>query len=187
MILEAILGVEGPRFAPMGVEVKERGKTPVRDPGILPPDADVAVLRPFFTSRTGAALLAAGSGVLNFADDSFLFAQTALTDELPPSRGPLLDDVPCSWVISVLSSGRDEMAGRWLLRCRVDEKNYSRPSLPFNRGMAAVIEAAILATRIGLCCFDAAARLDELEAIAGKTGGVREIEAFKLIRSKIQE
>jgi hypothetical protein len=185
MILEAILGVEGPRFAPMGAEVKEKRKTPGRNPEVF--SSDIAVLRPFFTSRTGAALIAAGSGVLNFADDSFVFAQTALTDDLPPSRGPVLDGVPCSWAISLLSSARDEMTGRWILRCRVDEKNYSRPSLPFNRGMAAAIEAVILATRIGLGAFEASARLDELEAIAKKTGGVRELEAFKLIRSKIQE
>jgi hypothetical protein len=192
MIFEAILGVferdgeagengEGrikrPRFAPMGVEA---------DDGL-----SFALIRPYFSSRTGRALLSSGSGTLNFADDALLFAQTALTDEAPPSRGTVLDGVPYWWDISVVSSGRDACAPRWLIRCRVDKKNFARPFSPFNRARNAVLEAVILATRFGLDGWDEKKRektmetICEMEAIAAKTGGKRELHAFELIRTII--
>jgi hypothetical protein len=178
MIFEAILGVRGPFFAPMGVEADERM------------ESDFVVLRPFLSSRTGQALLSSGSGALNFADDALLFAQTALTDETPPSRGPVLNDVPCWWAISVVSSpdAASPPARRLTIRCRVEKKNFLRPFPPFNRARSAAIEAVILATRFRLAGFDRAkaeARMDELEEIAEKTGGKRELRAFKLIRASI--
>jgi hypothetical protein len=166
----------------MGAEVRTTG---FWDSGAR----DAVILRPFFSSRTGEALLRLGSGALNFADDVFLFALTALTDELPPSRGPVLEGAPYWWAISVVSSEEDCLAGRWAIECRVEAKNFDHPFSPFNRAKGAAIEAAILATRIGLSGADRAGareRIAELEKIAEKTGGERELEAFRLIRSKVE-
>jgi hypothetical protein len=192
VIFEAILGVlgvlgvnransrnspESPIFAPMGVQI---------DDFI---NGDSVVLRPFFSSRTGQALLSSGAGALNFADDALLFARTALTDETPPSRGPVLCGVPFWWDVSVVSSERDDVASRWTISCRVDRKNFTRSFLPFNRAGNAVLEAAILATRSRLHSFDRARameRIGELEAIAIKTGGERELHAFKIVRASIE-
>ncbi len=187
MILEAILGVRDPaseagvRFAPMGASVSE-GEPPSR-----------VLLRPFASSRTGALLLREGRGVLNFTDDVFLFAQTALTDEIPPTIGLALGGACAWWEIEVADADQKSTmdgggAARWLIRCRVLERRSIRSFAPFNRGRNAVLEAAILATRAHLENFDRSilpAKINELHEIVSKTGGEREIAAFDLIRSKL--
>jgi hypothetical protein len=176
VIFEAILGA-GSRFAPMGV---------IADSFF---DSQLVELRPFFSSRTGQALLESGRGALNFADDALLFAITALTDETPPSLGQVLDDVPYWWEIELASSERMPKEARWSAKCRVLGKNAMRAFVPFNRARAAALEAVILATRfrLGLGKKGAARKISELEIIAKKTGGKRESDAFKLIRSSIKQ
>ncbi|MDR0615495.1 MAG: DUF447 family protein [Synergistaceae bacterium] len=176
MIYEAILGA-GARFAPMGVMTDSFF------------DSRLVELRPFFSSRTGQALLESGAGTLNFADDALLFAVTALTDETPPSRGQVMDDVPCWWEIELVSSEIMPGEARWSVKCRVLGKNAARAFVPFNRAKNAALEAVILATRfrLGLGREDAARKISELEIIAQKTGGKRESDAFKLIRSAIEQ
>jgi hypothetical protein len=151
-------------------------------------DSRFVELRPFFSSRTGQALLETGAGALNFADDALLFAITALTDETPPSRGHVLDDVPCWWEIEIASAERMPEEARWSVKCLVLGKNDTRAFVPFNRAKNAVIEAVILATRFRLEPGeeDAARKIGELEMIAKKTGGKRESDAFKLIRSSVE-
>jgi hypothetical protein len=152
---------------------------------------DLVTLRPFFTSRTGEALLEQGRGSLNFADDPRLFALTALTDELPPCRGSALESVPYRWDIAVISSKRDEAAGRRTIKCRAEAKHFARGFAPFNRGANAAIEAVILATRANLpggenMNINIMERIGALEAIARKTGGEGELEAFRIIRKRFE-
>lgn len=178
VILEAILGVSDthgkPRFAPMGVTV-------VNEEG-----AERVLIRPFSSSKTGALLLQKGCGVLNFTDDVFLFAMTALTDISPAARGVVLDSVCYWWEITVDGVKRNGAVDRWDIECRVTAKNTVRPFSPFNRGKHAVLEAAILASR-GYLMHEPRAHLTasikELEKIVIKTGGERELEAFDLIQS----
>lgn len=178
VILEAILGVsdthDKPRFAPMGVTVMDdKAKERV-------------FIRPFSSSKTGALLLKKGCGVLNFSDDVFLFALTALTDISPAACGAVLDDVCYWWEITVDGAKKDGAADRWDIECRVAAKKMVRPFSPFNRGKHAVLEAAILASRVYLMQKPRAhltASIKELEKIVIKTGGERELEAFDLIQS----
>ncbi|MDR1516156.1 MAG: DUF447 family protein [Synergistaceae bacterium] len=174
VIFEAILGA-GSLFAPMGVKADSFFSSPVVE------------IMPFFTSRTGQALLEYKAGTLNFADDVMLFAVTALTERCPPSRGTVLDDVPCWWDIEVLSSRRMRNEGRWSVKCGVSGKNERRAFVPFNRARNAALEAVILASRfrVGIGAENAAQKIRELEIIAKKTGGKRELDAFKLVRSSI--
>jgi hypothetical protein len=174
VIFEAILGA-GIGFAPMGVRAASFFDSPVVE------------VMPFFSSGTGQALLENKAGTLNFADDVMLFAVTALTDSRPPSRGTALDGVPCWWEIEVISSRKMRNERRWNVKCRVMSKNERRAFVPFNRAKNAAIEAVIIATRFraGLGAKDAAQKIRELEIIAKKTGGKREMDAFKLVRSSI--
>lgn len=179
MILEAILGVSESgagspsRFAPMGVTVVGDGT------------GGSVLLRPFASSRTGALLLQEGRGVLNFTDDVFLFALTALTDVIPAARGGVLDDVCYWWEIAVSEAKKDDATDRWEIESRVVAKNTERPFSPFNRGKHAVLEAVIMASRARMeestACLTA--NIKELKKIAIKTGGERELEAFDLIQS----
>lgn len=187
MILEAILGAPDPtsetgaRFAPMGVTISEGEPT------------SRILLRPFASSRTGARFLQEGWGALNFTDDVFLFAQTALTDDVPAATGLVLNGACEWWGIEVANAAKeDTMDGgkttRWSAWCRVFERRSVRPFAPFNRGRNAVLEAVILATRAHLEKFDRptlTAKMHELREIVLKTGGEREIAAFDLIRSKL--
>ncbi len=178
VILEAILGVHergaaAPRFAPMGVEC----------------EADTAegmeiVLRPFYTSRTGRALIENGSGVLNFTDDPLTFAKSALTDEPLPCDGEALTAVCMAWKIAVKDRREEDAARRWQLRCEVLARHAVRPFAPFCRARYAVLEAAILATRLAVEGGPQAyaAHIAELEALVRRTGGEREMAAMRLIR-----
>ena len=151
------------------------------------------LLRPFASSRTGALLLQEGRGVLNYTDDVFLFAQTALTDTVPPSTGLVLECACESWEIEVLDAKKEDIvdvggASRWSVSCLTLERRSLRAFSPFNRGRYAVIEATILATRAHLMDFGEPAlraKMSELQDIVFKTGGEREIAAFDLIRSKL--
>ena len=188
MILEAILGVADPsdegngvRFAPMGVSLSDEG---------VPENLS---LRPFATSRTGALLLREGRGVLNFTDDVFLFALTALSDEIPMHAGPVLEGACDWWEIEVERAAEEDGAKgsgekRRTVFCRISAKHSVRPFSPFNRGKNAVLEAAILATRTHLKDCDRerlSQKIRELHEIVLKTGGRREIEAFDLVRAKL--
>lgn len=174
MTLEAILGA-GSRFAPMGAMVDSFF------------DARAVEIRPFFSSRTGQALLEHKAGTLNFADDAMLFAITALTDVRPPARGNVLDGVPCWWDIEVVSSRKVSGEEQWSVKCQILDRGERRHFVPFNRARNAALEAVILATRLRLGMGGEAAvqKIDELKAIAIKTGGRREMDAFKLIQSSI--
>ena len=103
----------------------------------------------------------------------------------------MLDGVPYWWDISVVSSDRDADAPRWSIMCGVDKKNFARPFSPFNRARNAALEAVILATRFDLDGTDEKKRkktmemIGEMEAIARKTGGKRELHVFELVRTII--
>jgi hypothetical protein len=174
VILEAILGA-GARFAPMGAIVDSFF------------DGHTVEIRPFFSSRTGQALLEHKAGTLNFADDAMLFAITALTDMRPLARGNVLDGVPYWWNVEVVSFRKMPDEERWSVQCLILGKNERRSFVPFNRARNAALEAVILATRLRLGVGGEAAvqKIGELEAIALNTGGKREMDAFKLIRSSI--
>lgn len=197
MIFEAILGVTDPssagraaRFAPMGASFS-------RDT-----EPDAVTLRPFASSRTGALLRTEGRGVLNFTDDVLLFAQTALTETVPPCEGAVLEGA-CEWweiavdraeLVKLAQNGeRDDRMRRgeeerWIVSCKVLARHSARPFSSFNRGKNAVLEAVILATRLHLEELGREAladRIREWRRIAEKTGGEREIAAFDIIQSKL--
>jgi len=61
-----------------------------------------------------------------------------------------------------------------------------RPFLGFNRARHAVVEGAILVTRLHLLGVDEVRRqLRELAVLVEKTGGPREHEAFGLLEEKV--
>ena len=130
-------------------------------------------------------MLREGRGVLNHTDDVFLFAQTALTDTVPPSAGLALEGACEWWGIEVADAKKED--ARWSVSCLILERRSLRAFSPLNRGRYAVVEAAILATRAHLPGFDAdlRAKMRDLGEIVLKTGGEREIAAFDLIRSKL--
>ena len=182
LILEGIavtLDAAGsPNVAPMGPRV----------------DRDISrlVLRPFQTSQTYRNLKATGCGVFHVTDDVELLAQAAVGQieplpDLVPVAGlacPRLADA-CRWFAFRVET-LDDSAERVTIDCRVISRGELRPFLGFNRAKHAVVEAAILATRVGIIPDEEIRReMERLSVIVGKTAGLQERAAFEFLREYI--
>lgn len=184
MILEGIVTTRNEdgsvNISPMGPLVEEQMRS--------------FTLRPFQTSQTYQNLKARPSGVLHVTDDVLLIARSAigLLDETPAmtwveSVDGFAIDSACRWYAFRVES-IDESQPRTTIKCHVIETRRVRDFFGFNRGKHAVLEAAILATRIGIL---ADAEISEqfagLEIIVGKTGGAQEISAFELLKTFVMQ
>jgi hypothetical protein len=187
MILEGVVTSLGPdgavNVAPMG-------------PRLSPPYSleigSAFELRPFRTSRTCANLLAHPEAVLHVTDDVLLLARAAIGDvrdaALRPAvavRGAVLADACRAY--EVRAELADGAAERVTFRAEVRHVHRLRDFFGLNRAMFAVVEAAILATRVHLLPAESiAADLDRLAVLVQKTGGPREAEAFELLRGYVR-
>jgi hypothetical protein len=169
-----------PNIAPMG---------PIVDTGF-----HRLLLRPFRTAMTYRNLKRSREGILHVTDDVELMARAAVgqLDHLPAMRraeavnGFILVDA-CRWFAFRVES-IDDTAERTAIVARVVDSGRVRDFFGFNRAKHAVIEAAILATRIGL--LDAEHVLTELARLSApveKTGGNEERRAFEFLRQYIME
>ena len=178
MILEGLVTTRAadgsPHLAPMGPRVGT--------------DVSSFVLRPFPTSGTYRNLLAHGEGVLHVTDDALLIARAAIgaAAPLPPVRpaekvaGFVLADC-CRWYEFVVESV-DDSGERVSIEAEVVHAGRGRDWWGFNRGKHAVLEAAILATRLHLLPpAEVAAEFAKLRVIVGKTGGPAEHAAMDLL------
>ena len=178
MIIEGICttrNVEGMiNVAPMGPEVDQ--------------ELTSFVFRPFQSSTTFANLRHTRMGVFHVVDDVELIARTAVgcLDRLPELDaaqvvdGTVLRDA-CRWyefeVISI-----DDSSQRTEIRTRVVHIGRYRDSWGFNRAKHAVLEAAILVTRLEfLSRQEVTTDLQRLRRIVDKTGGEQEHAAFEFL------
>jgi hypothetical protein len=184
MLLESIvttLNDDGaPHIAPMG---------PIVDAGFTR-----MLLRPFRTSVTYQNLKQTREGVLHVTDDVELFARAAVgrLAELPrlvPAkavRGVILENA-CRWyafrVVSIDDSGeRTEIVAETV------DQGRQRDFFGFNRAKHAVIEAAILATRLDFIeAGHVQAEFDRLAGPVEKTGGHQERDAFDFLKQYVRD
>jgi len=184
MILEGLVTTTDPaggmHLAAMGPAIDEAERRAGR--------IERLVLRPFPSSQTAANLLRSRAGVFHACDDVLLLARVVAgrLAEPPAARaagavaGFLLVDACRAWEFEV--DAVDD-SGQWLrLEARVVAEHAGRPFLGFNRGAHAVVEAAILVTRLHILePADVARQFAELAVLVEKTGGPREREAFELL------
>lgn len=174
MIIETILtSVDAAgqvNCAPMGVEWGD----------------EIIVIKPYQDTTTFRNLAATKAAVINLTDNVLLFAQSAISNPLFPTRpaevvaGVVLQDV-CSWR-EVQIEAVDAQQPRSRITTRVVHKGFAREFLGFNRARHAVLEAAILATRTRfLPREEILAEYARLQIIVDKTAGPREHEAMKLL------
>ncbi len=178
MILEGLVSTihadGAPNIAPMGALVDARMRQ--------------FVLRPYRSSATYANLKRTGQGVLHVTDDVELLARAAVgqPDPLPPlTKATQIDGVviadACRWYefrVAML----DDRTERTTIACAVAAAGRGRDFFGFNRAKHAVIEAAILATRLRrLRPSDVAAEFRRLAEIVEKTGGEQERRAFQFL------
>jgi hypothetical protein len=187
MILEGIVTTLDPagmvNIAPMGPHV---------EPTYPASPLTRFELRPFPTSRTFANLCAHPEGVLHVVDDVLLLAQAAIglvepmPDLLPAQciRGLILRDACRAYEFRI--GARDVSEPRARFHAQVLATHRQRDFFGFNRAMHAVVEAAILATRLHLLPrAEIEAEYNRLAVLVDKTGGPREREAFALLRAHL--
>lgn len=157
------------------------------------PRVDLAVqqflLRPFPSSQTYRNLVSHPEGVLHVTDDVLLLARGAIgaMAELPPHRpaekvlGFILTESCRAYEFRARSIDSSEQ--RVKIECEVVQVHRLRDFFGFNRAKHAVVEAAILATRLHLLpAAEITTEFAKLEIIVGKTGGEQEMQAFALLR-----
>jgi uncharacterized protein len=144
------------------------------------------VIKPYRGTRTLRNLRATGAAVVNLTDDVLLFSQAALGDPHPPTRpaasidGAVLDDA-CSWR-EVRVEAIDDSPPRARVSTLVLDGGTGREFLGLNRARHAVLEASILASRVGrLPPEDIRAELRRLQVLVDKTAGPRERAAMEYV------
>lgn len=169
-----------PNIAPMGPVVGQ--------------SLDYLWLRPFSTSTTYQNLKRTGAGVFHVTDDVELLAQAAIGQPDPP---PALSPAPnfpgviltgaCRWYAFAVAS-LDDSTERVSIVARVVDRGQLREFFGFNRAKHAVLEAAILATRLHI--LDAQCVRSEFERLAvmvQKTGAAAEHRALAFLRRYIEQ
>jgi hypothetical protein len=183
MILEGLVTTTdadgGMHLAPMGPRVE--------------PDWSGFLLRPFPTSQTCRNLKVRGDGVLHVTDDVFLLAQAAV------GKAPRQPSRPAERVNGFVLTGAcrfyefvvrsmDESQERVQIRAEVVQRGTLREFFGLNRAKHAVVEAAILATRLHLIPVDEVrSEYRKLRVLVDKTGGPTEHEAFEFLTDHVEQ
>lgn len=150
-------------------------------------------LRPFRTSTTFKNLQRSSVGVFHVTDDVELLARAAIGPLEPFPETLAANAIPgfiltdaCRWyAFEVESFAEGERAS---LVARIVDRGVLRDFFGFNRAKHAVVEAAILATRVHLLDADRlAAELERLAVPVAKTGAAAEVRAFELLRRFVQQ
>jgi len=146
------------------------------------------VLRPYQTSGTYANLKRTQQGVLHVTDDVDMLARAAV-DRLNPLprlvkakkvEGVVIADA-CRWYEFRVAS-LDDRSPRTTIACQVVAKGRIRDFFGFNRAKHAVLEAAILATRLDfLPPQEIRAEFRRLAVLVDKTAGDQERRAFQFL------
>jgi hypothetical protein len=179
MIIETIVTTVDPdgaaNFAPMGVTIGE----------------EEILIRPYKESATFRNLLATGAAVVNLTDNVLLFAESAISNPQFPAfpaelvRGLVLKDACSYYECSVRQA--DTAHERASFICRVVKKGVLREFIGFNRARNAIIEAAILATRVRFLGVEPILQeYRRFAEIVKKTGGDRETRAMQSLQEHVE-
>jgi len=165
-----------PHIAPMGVRYADGGAT--------------VVLMPFKPSTTLANVLATRQAVLNCVTDVRVFAGCVTGRRDWPT-------VPAEHIAGVrleaalrhveleLTKQRDDAQRPVLHLSRVHEATHAA-FVGFNRAQAAVVEGAVLVSRLGMLAMDKIdAEMAYLQIAIDKTAGPAEVEAWQWLRQAV--
>lgn len=184
MILEGLVTTiteQGlPNIAPMGALVDET--------------MTELVLRPYRTSWTFRNLQSSRQGVFHVTDDVEMLARAAVDQltTLPKMvqaeqvQGVIIAEA-CRWYEFRVTT-LDERVERTTIACRVVGQGRIRDFFGFNRAKHAVLEAAILATRLPfLPAQEIRGEFQRLAVLVEKTAGPQERRAFQFLNDYLAE
>lgn len=160
-------------------------------------DADFShfILRPFKSSNTYRNLKASGQAVFHVTDDALFIARAAMGQL---HRCGEIDAVPAGHIRGVVLTSAcryhelrvvtlDDSEDRTLIHARVVHAQTLRDFFGFNRARHAVLEAAILATRIHLTGRTVVLEeYERLNVMVQKTGGPDEHLAMEELTAFVQ-
>jgi hypothetical protein len=150
-------------------------------------------LRPYRTSTTYANLKRTGEGVFHVTDDVELLARAAVGIveprpemlEAEAVKGWILADC-CRWY-AVRVVELDDRHERTRIIAEVVDRGRRRDFFGLNRAKHAVVEAAILATRVHLLPIEHVSdEFSRLKPLVDKTGGEAERRAFTFLESYVR-
>lgn len=170
--------------------VDAEGRAQVAPLGLIQ-DGDGWIAAPFRPSTTLDNLRAVPFAVANYTDDARVFAGclTGRRDfPLVPSSAvpvPRLAEALAHAELAVDRVAEDDARPRF--RCRVVREETHAPFRGFNRARAAVVEAAILVSRLGMLPRDKVEReIAYLEIAVSKTAGPEELEAWGWLMDRVR-
>jgi hypothetical protein len=152
------------------------------------------LLRPFQPSTTFNNLAASRCGVFHVVDRVEIIAQAAIgrltvLPAVEPATvidGFVLQDC-CRWFEFTVDS-IDASDARSQMQLTIVHRGERRPFFGFNRARHAVLEAAILATRLHLLPRQRVlSMIDSLESAVEKTGGTQEKRAFVMLKEFVKQ
>ena len=171
--------------------LSEEGRVHIAPLGLIAEEGGwiIASFRP---SATLDNLRSNPHAVANFTDDVLVFAGCLTGRKDWPTRpsthvpGAVLEGTLAHAELAVAYVQEDEQRPRF--HCRVVHEASHAPFKGFNRAQAAVIEAAILASRVHMLPREKIEReLGYLQIAVEKTAGPREHEAWRLLVEKIED
>jgi uncharacterized protein len=185
MIRETIVTTLNPEgkvhIAPLGLIAEPSGT-----------EGDGWIIAPFRPSTTLDNLRANPCAVANFTDDVLIFASCLVGNRDWPTRpashvpGVVLQGALAHAELKVVQVEEDEQRPRF--HCKLVYEAAHAPFKGFNRAQNAVIEAAILASRLHMLPREKIeAELGYLQIAVEKTAGPREHEAWRLLVEKIED
>jgi hypothetical protein len=150
------------------------------------------VIAPFRPSLTLDNLRENPFAVANYTDDVLVFAGCLTGRREWPTKaatkvpGAVLDQTLAHAELQVVAVVEDEQRPRF--RCAVVHEENHRPFHGFNRAQAAVVEAAILVSRLHMLPPDKIEReIGYLQIAIDKTAGPRERQAWDWLMERIAE
>jgi hypothetical protein len=148
------------------------------------------IIAPFRPSTTLDNLMAVPFATASHTDDVRVFAGCLTGQHLWPTLAS--EEVPVPRLADALSHAElvvkdiKDDPQRPRLRCRVVRLVSHMPFQGFNRAQAAVLEAAILVSRLNMLSRDKIEReLTYLRSAVEKTAGPREVEAWTWLAEKV--
>ena len=169
----------------------EEGKIHIAPLGLIA-DGDGWIIAPFKPSTTLENLRTTPYAVASFTDDVLVFAGCLVGNRDWPLRpaekvpGAVLAGALAHAELEVREVEEDELRPRF--HCRIVYEANHLPFKGFNRAQAAVIEAAILASRLHMLPREKIEQeLAYLQIAVEKTAGPREHEAWRILIEKIED
>jgi hypothetical protein len=171
------------------ITANREGRAHIAPIGLIAEDGDW-IIAPFRPSTTLDNLISVPFATANHTDDVRVFAGCLTGQHLWPTMAS--EEVPVPRLAGALSHAElavidvKDDPQRPRLRCRVVRFVSHMPFQGFNRAQAAVLEAAILVSRLHLLPREKIERdLAYLHTAVEKTAGPREIEAWTWLANKV--